>query len=91
MGYVAVLVLSTQPRNLPVAQRASLSLIDQQLRAAAGPCFVALREPLGSPDGLLRSAYDSGDGVHPSAEGHRLIADQVQAVINGGKCVKPPA
>ena len=88
---VAVLVLSTQPRNLPVAQRASLSLIDQQLRAAAGPCFVALREPLGSPDGLLRIANDSGDGVHPNAEGHRLIANQVQAVINGGKCVKPPA
>jgi lysophospholipase L1-like esterase len=87
---IAVLVLSTQPRNLSTEQRASLSLIDQQLRAAVGPCFVATSERLATPDGLLRSAYDSGDGVHPNAEGHRQIADQVQAVINGGKCVRPP-
>ena len=88
---VAVLVLSTQPRNLSTEQRASLRLIDQQLRTAVGPCFVATSERLATPDGLLQSAYDSGDGVHPNAEGHRQIADQVQAVINGGKCVRPPA
>ena len=87
---VPVLVLSTQPRNLSAEQRASLSLVDQQLRAAVGPCFVATSEGLSTPDGLLQSAYDSGDGVHPNAAGHRLIADQVQAVINGGKCVRPP-
>jgi len=87
---VPVLVLSTQPRNLSAEQRASLSLIDQQLRAAVGPCFVAVNERLATPDGLLQSAYDSGDGVHPNAAGHRLIADQVLAVINGGQCVKPP-
>jgi lysophospholipase L1-like esterase len=87
---VPVLVLSTQPRNLSAEQRASLSLIDQQLRAAVGPCFVATSERLATPDGLLQSAYDSGDGVHPNAAGHRLIADQVLAVINGGQCVKPP-
>jgi lysophospholipase L1-like esterase len=87
---VPVLVLSTQPRNLSAEQRASLSRVDQQLRAAVGPCFVAVSERLATPDGLLQSAYDSGDGVHPNAEGHRLIADQVQAVINGGKCVRPP-
>jgi len=88
---IAVLVLSTQPRNLSTEQRASLSLIDQQLRTAVGPCFVAVNERLSTPDGLLQSVYDSGDGVHPNAKGHRLIADQVQAVINGGKCVRPPA
>ena len=88
---VPVLVLSTQPRNLSAAQRASLSLIDQQLRAAVGICFVAVNERLATPDGLLQSTYDSGDGVHPNAKGHRLIADQVQAVINGGKCIRPPA
>ncbi len=87
---VPVLVLSTQPRNLSTEQRGSLSLIDQQLRAAVGPCFVAVNERLATPDGLLQSTYDSGDGVHPNAAGHRLIADQVQAVINGGKCVRPP-
>ena len=87
---VPVVLLSTQPRKLSAEQRASLSLINQQLRAAVGPCFVALSERLGSPNGLLQSTYDSGDGVHPNVQGHRLIADQVQAVINGGKCVKPP-
>ena len=87
---VAVLVLSTQPRNLSTEQRASLRLIDQQLRAAVGPCFVAVNERLAAPDGLLQSAYDSGDGVHPNTAGHRLIANAVQAVINGGKCVRPP-
>jgi lysophospholipase L1-like esterase len=87
---VPVLVLSTQPRNLSAAHRACLTLIDQKLRAAVGPCFVAVSERLATPDGLLQSAYDSGDGVHPNAAGHRLIADQVQAVIHGGQCVKPP-
>ena len=81
---IPVLVLSTQPRNLSAEQRASLSRVDQQLRAAVGPCFVAVRERLSTPDGPLQSAYDSGDGVHPYGAGHRLIADQVQAVINGG-------
>jgi lysophospholipase L1-like esterase len=88
---VPVLVLSTQPRNLSAEQRASLSQVDQQLRAAVGACFVAVRERLGTPDNLLQSAYDSGDGVHPNAAGHQMIADQVQAVIDGGQCVKPPA
>ena len=88
---VPVLVLSTQPRNLSTEQRASLRLIDQQLRTAVGPCFVAVNERLATPDGLLQSTYDSGDGVHPNVQGHRLIADQVQAVINSGKCVRPPA
>ena len=88
---VPVLVLSTQPRNLSAEQRASLSQVDQQLRAAVGGCFVAVRERLATPDNLLQSAYDSGDGVHPNAAGHRLIADQVRAVIDGGQCVKPPA
>jgi len=87
---VPVLVLSTQPRNLSAEQRASLSRVDQQLRAAIGPCFVAVRERLGTPDNLLQGTYDSGDGVHANAAGHRLIADAVQAVINSGLCVKPP-
>jgi lysophospholipase L1-like esterase len=86
---VAVLMLSTQPRALPAAQLALLPHIDQQVAAAAGPCFVPLRAGLAGPDGRLAPAYDSGDGVHLNDAGHRWVWQQVREVLHRGDCVAP--
>lgn len=85
---VSVMLLSTQPRNLPSAQLAPLPLIDERLAAIAGPCFVEVRRGLAAANGQLAALYDAGDGVHPNDEGHRLIATRIQAVLDGGRCVQ---
>lgn len=84
----AVMVLSTQPRRLSPQQLASLAQIDQRLSAALGPCFVAVRESLAGSDGGLAPANDSGDGVHPSDEGHALIWQSVSARLLDEQCVR---
>ena len=84
---VAVMILSTQPRALPVSQLAMLEQIDAQLSASVGSCFVAMREALAGPDSRLDPRYDSGDGVHPNDAGHALIDEQVRAVVDSGRCV----
>lgn len=85
---VPVMLLSTQPRNLPSAQLALLPLIDERLAAIAGPCFVEVRTGLATANGQLVARYDAGDGVHPNDEGHQLIAARVQAVLDAGRCVQ---
>ena len=84
----SVVLLSTQPRALTPAQLAQMPEIDSGLRAAAGDCFVELREALAGSDGRLAPAYDSGDGVHPNDAGHALIFQRVRALIDGGRCVR---
>jgi len=83
---VGVLVLSSQPRNMPADRRARLAQIDQQLSANAGPCFVAVHNLLATSDGLLHPLYDAGDGVHLNNAGHAVVLQQVRAVIDGGGC-----
>lgn len=83
----AVIVLSTQPRALPQAQLALLPLIDARLSGAVAPCFVAVREALAAPSGVLDARYDSGGGAHPNDLGHAIIHDRVRALIDAGDCV----
>lgn len=85
---VAVVVLSTQPRNLSNEQLAKLAEIDSRLSARTGPCFVEVRTHLAGPDGRLATVNDAGDGVHPSAAGHAVIAAKVDATIQSGACLK---
>lgn len=85
---VAVIVLSTQPRNLTNDQLAQLQAIDQKLNASVGPCLVNVRAALAGADGRLAPGNDAGDGVHPSEAGHRLIAERVNSVLNEAKCIK---
>lgn len=86
-GSVAVVVVSTQPRNLSAAQLSQLPLIDEQLSAAAGACFVDVRTGLAGANGQFAPQYDSGDGVHPNDAGHRLIATRIQAAISNPACI----
>jgi lysophospholipase L1-like esterase len=84
---VPVMVLSTQPRNLPDAQRAMLKDINVKLASEVGPCFVNVYDSLAGPDGRLLPSYDSGDGTHPNEAGHRVIATVVQTAIENAKCL----
>lgn len=85
---VPVVVTSTQPRNLSDTQLAQMRVIDQRLSAEVKGCFVAINQLLAGPDGRLASAYDSGDGVHPNEQGHRIIQGQVSSLLYSGNCVK---
>jgi lysophospholipase L1-like esterase len=85
---VSVLVLSTQPRNIPTEQLLQLQQIDTRLAAEVGPCFVNVHRLLAGPDDHLLPAYDSGDGIHPNDNGHEVIANALLSTINSGTCFK---
>jgi acyl-CoA thioesterase-1 len=84
---VAVIILSTQPRNLNATQLARLAEIDGLVSQNVAPCFVAVREALAGPDGRIAPQYDAGDGIHVNDAGHALIHDRVARLIDGGRCV----
>jgi acyl-CoA thioesterase-1 len=84
---VPVIILSSQPRDLPAEKLAQLRVIDERLAAAVGACFVEAYQPLSGADGRLASTYDSSDGVHPNGAGHQLIANRVKTLIDSQKCV----
>lgn len=85
---VAVVVLSTQPRNLSASQLESLHQIDLRLRASVGGCFVDIYTRLAGADGRMVAAYNSGDGIHPNDLGHNLIAETILKTLNSGSCIK---
>ncbi|QBY49682.1 SGNH/GDSL hydrolase family protein [Cupriavidus oxalaticus] len=84
----AVLLLSTQPRNMAPDLLARLPAVDAQLASAAGACFVQVREALAGADDKLAPAYDAGDGVHPNDAGHAVILAHIQATLDAGQCVR---
>ncbi|MED5620411.1 GDSL-type esterase/lipase family protein [Ideonella sp. BN130291] len=84
---VPVVMLSTQPRDLPPDRLALLPQIDQQLADAAGPCFVPVRAQLAGPDGRIDPRYDVGDGVHLNDAGHQVVWQQVRAVLQSHACI----
>lgn len=48
----------------------------------------ALRDP--ARPAYMNKAYDSGDGLHPSAEGYRALADAVPLAVLKQPCVSRP-
>lgn len=85
---VAVIVMSTQPRALSNSQLNQLNEIDKALHEQVTACFVDVNQALAGADGRLAAEYDSGDGVHPSESGHRLIATKVRELIDRGECIR---
>jgi acyl-CoA thioesterase I len=84
----AVIIFSTQPRDLTPEQLAMLPQIDARLSEAVGPCFLPVREALARDDGRLALQYDSGDGIHPNNAGHAVIFDKLDQLIGTGNCVR---
>lgn len=85
---VAVVVISTQPRDLNDDRLTQLRAIDDRLSASIGACFVAVRQALEGADGRLAPKYDAGDGVHLTKAGHALIAGRLTELIQSERCVR---
>jgi len=85
---VAVVVISTQPRDLNDDRLTQLRAIDDRLSASIGACFVAVRQALEAADGRLAPKYDAGDGVHLTKAGHALIAGRLTELIDSAKCIR---
>jgi lysophospholipase L1-like esterase len=88
---VAVIVLSSQPRNDagPQARTAMLDT-DTALAAELGACFVAVRGDLADAQQRLSADLGAGDGVHLNDAGHARVFDKLWATVTAGRCVSPP-
>jgi acyl-CoA thioesterase-1 len=84
---VAVLVLSSQPRNMEKDKQALLLELDKLLKPVVGACFVELHALLADAQGNLDARYDSGDGVHLNDAGHAVIYQAVLARLQSRQCV----
>jgi acyl-CoA thioesterase-1 len=88
-GGAIVVMLSTQPRNLPNAQISQMAQIDSRLRPLFGDCFVDIQSPLTASNGRILAQFDSGDGIHPNDAGHAVIFQRVNALVESGRCIPP--
>lgn len=85
---VATMILGTQPRStLGASQRATLAEIDRRLSRLAQHCFVPLQAVLGDGAGQWNPGLTLADGVHLNAAGHAAVWEQVQSVLDSGRCV----
>lgn len=88
---VAVIVLSSQPRDDADAQaRATMLATDAALAAELGACFVTVRAELADAQGRIAARWSAGDGVHLNDAGHGVVFDRLWATLTGGRCVALP-
>ncbi len=88
-GGATTMVLGSQPRDaFNAGQNDKLQAIDEALAQQLGPCFVPLRAALADAQGRIAPRYSEGDGIHLNDAGHARVAQQVQAVLDGGRCVR---
>lgn len=83
----AVLVLSSQPRNMEKEKQALLLELDKLLKPIVGACFVELHALLADAQGNLDARYDFGDGVHLNDAGHAVVFQAVAARLQSRQCV----
>jgi lysophospholipase L1-like esterase len=76
---VLIWVTTSQPRQLPAAGIALLLGVRDRTEQEFGDRALDFFTPLAAPDGTPLAMYNQGDGIHPNAEGHRLLFEQVQA------------
>lgn len=72
-------VTTTQPRNLDDSGRMVQIEVRDLVVDAFGDHAIDAWTGLAAPDGTIEASFDSGDGVHLSAEGHAVLADRVLA------------
>ncbi|MBC8426920.1 S8 family serine peptidase [bacterium] len=69
---------TAQPRNLPTqAARDQLFAQTDTTLAVYGDHALDFWSGLGDPTGMILPFYDSGDGIHPNNEGHRVLFSRV--------------
>jgi lysophospholipase L1-like esterase len=75
---VLIWMTTTQPRQLSTQGITLLLDLRDRTEQEFGDRAIDFFTPLAAPDGTPLAMYNQGDGVHPNAEGHRLLFEQVQ-------------
>jgi lysophospholipase L1-like esterase len=75
---VSIWVTTSQPRQLTPQGIALLIGLRDRTKQEFGDHALDFFTPLAAPDGTPLAMYNQGDGVHPNAEGHRLLFEQVR-------------
>jgi lysophospholipase L1-like esterase len=74
---IAVWVCTSQPRQLDSSGILLLEALRDRTLADFAPRAIDFWTPLAAADGAPLSEYNAGDGIHPNAEGHRVLFEQV--------------
>jgi lysophospholipase L1-like esterase len=78
-AHVPIWVTTSQPRQLPPDGVKAIVEYREQILKIYGDHALDFFTPLATPDALPIPALNQGDGIHPNAEGHRLLFEQVRA------------
>jgi lysophospholipase L1-like esterase len=73
-----VWVCTSQPRDLDAEGLALLEGLRDRTQAEYAEHAIDFWTPLAAPGGAPLPEYNVGDGIHPNAEGHRLLFEQVK-------------
>lgn len=87
---IPVVILSAQPRTMSADRQRLLVALDAWLKPLLGPCFVELYPLLLGDSGKLASQFDSGDGVHLTDAGHKVVFDALKSTLLNERCVRIP-
>lgn len=78
-AHVMFWVTTSQPRALPPEQVELIVGFRDRIKQEYGAHALDFFTPLASGDATPRAELNQGDGIHPNAEGHRLLFEQVKA------------
>ncbi len=76
---VLIWISTTQPRQLPSGGVALILGLRDRIKQQFGNRAIDFFTPLAGANNLPLPMYNQGDGIHPNAEGHRLLFEQVKA------------
>jgi lysophospholipase L1-like esterase len=82
---VPLWVTTSQPRTLPPEQTRLLADYRDRIRGEYGAHALDFFTPLAGPDATPLAELNVGDGIHPNAEGHRRLFEQVRAADLPGR------
>jgi lysophospholipase L1-like esterase len=78
-AHVQLWVTTSQPRALPPEQIRLIVEYRDRIEHDYGNHALDFFTPLAAPDGTPRAELNQGDGIHPNAEGHRVLFELVKA------------
>lgn len=83
---IAVMVLSSQPREMREEWKPRLIAVDNLMASKMGACWVDVYTPLAF-NGLIKPEYDF-DGVHLNDAGHQVVFDAISTAMERQLCVQ---
>jgi lysophospholipase L1-like esterase len=86
---VLIWIGTSQPRQLTAAGLALILGLRDRINQEFGDRALDFFTPLAAADGTPLAMYNQGDGIHPNAEGHRLLFEQVRMADLPAVIAKP--